>query len=89
MAGSSAAAQDDNVREGWMAIGGVGLFACVGGFEVAAGGVGLGLISAASGSHLVEADGLAAVVEEIEHLARVELGAAAEPIAAVGLLCGL
>ena len=57
--------------------------------EGVAGGVGLGLVAGGGGGHLVELDGLGAVVEEIEHLGGVELGALAEPVAAVGLLRGV
>ncbi len=61
------------------------LFSGIGGFEVAAGGVGLGLVSASGAGLLVLLDGFVALVEEVEHLAGVELGTAAEPVAALGL----
>src|SRR5258708_30910158 len=64
------------------------LFAGVGGFQVAAGGVGLGLVATSGGGELVLLDGFVAVVEEVEHFARVELSAAADPIAAGGLRGG-
>jgi hypothetical protein len=64
------------------------LFACVGGLEIAAGGVGLRLVAAACAGFLVLFDRFVAVVEEIEHLAGVELGAAANPVAAGGLSGG-
>ena len=65
------------------------LFAGEGGGDVFAGGVGLGLVSAGGGGHPVQADGAAAVVEEVVHFAGVELGSFAEPVGAVGLLGGL
>ena len=43
------------------------------------------MVSSAGCGQLVVVDGGGAVVEEVEHLAGVELGAAAEPVAAVGL----
>ncbi len=59
------------------------------------GGVGLGLVASSGGGELVLLDGFVALVEEVEHLAGVELGAAAEPVGAGGLgggvevvLCG-
>jgi hypothetical protein len=61
------------------------LFAGVWGFEIAAGGVGLRLVAAACAGFLVLLDRLVAVVEEIEHTAGVELGAATNPVAAGGL----
>ena len=50
--------------------------------------VGLGLIASGGGGELVLGDGLVALVEEVEHLAGVELGAFAKPITAVGLRGG-
>jgi len=58
---------------------------CVRGFEVAAGVVGLGLVATRGSGALVLFDGLVALVEEVEHLAGGELGAAANPVAALGL----
>ena len=59
------------------------------------GGVGLRLVAASGRGELVLLDGFVALVKEVEHLACVELGAAAQPIAAGGLgrdfeivLCG-
>jgi len=46
------------------------------------GGVGLGLVAAVDAGELVLADGLVTVLEEVEHFAGVELGAAANPITA-------
>ena len=69
-------------RVGW-------LFAGVGVVEVFVGGVGLGLVSSGEDDEVVHVDGLAAVVEEVVHLASVEFGSLAEPVAAVGLEGGL
>ena len=62
-----------------------GLRCGVGGFEVFAGLVGLGLIAGGGGGELVLGDGVVALVEEVEHFAGVELCAFAEPVGAVGL----
>jgi hypothetical protein len=55
----------------------------------------LGLVATTCGGQVVLLDGFGAVVEEVEHLSGVELGAAADPVAAGGLgggedvvLCG-
>lgn len=64
------------------------LFAGVGSFEVLAGCVGLGLVPAAGGGELVVANGNGPVVEQVEHLSGIELGAATEPVAALGLVGG-
>src|SRR5580765_6766027 len=61
----------------------------VGSFEVVAGGVGLGLVASAGGRLFVLLDGAVALVEEVEHLAGVELGSAAEPVTALGLRGGV
>ena len=59
-----------------------------GGFQVFAGLVGLGLVATGGGGELVLGDGFVALMEDIEHLAGVELGAFAEPVRAVGLVGG-
>ena len=64
------------------------LSASVGSFEVAAGRVGLGLVSASGAGLPVLLDCLVALMEEVEHLSGIELGAATEPIGAFGLGCG-
>ena len=61
------------------------LFSGIGGFEVAAGGFGLGLVSAAGAGLLILLNCFITLVEEVEHLACVELGTATEPFAAFGL----
>lgn len=53
------------------------------------GGVGLGLVSASGAGLLVLLDGFVALVEEVEHLAGVKLGAASEPVATLGLIGGV
>ena len=65
-----------------------GLFAGVGGFEVAVGGVGLGLVAASGRGEFVLLYGFVALVKEVEHFSGVELGATAQPIAAGGLSGG-
>jgi hypothetical protein len=65
------------------------LFALVGSLEVSAGGFGLGLVAAGVEDLLVHVDGLGALVEEVVHLAGAEGGTFAEPVAGVGLRCGL
>jgi hypothetical protein len=49
------------------------------------GGVGLRLVAAVDAGQLVLFDSFVSVVEEVEHFAGVELGAATDPVAAGGL----
>jgi hypothetical protein len=64
-------------RQGLVLAAGVTLFAGVGGFQVAVGGVGLRLVATSGRGQLVLLDGFVALVKEVEHLAGVELGATA------------
>ena len=61
------------------------LFAGVGSLEVSASGVGLGLVTGGGRGELILLDGFVPLVEEIQHLAGVESGAMADPVAACRL----